>query len=146
MQALYWYNVTPKDDATASTAPANAIYNYHVGVKGIDAAPSLEHIDSGPYNVVDTVWVKTPHGRCSMQFRKVMVTGIYSPRSVLINGIPQYIRDLHSQHTSVTSEDDGSDSSSESDLSMPLLYGTEPGDSSTEQSWTMMMPRTRETH
>ena len=36
MEALYWYNVTPKDDAMASIAPANAIYNYHVWVKGID--------------------------------------------------------------------------------------------------------------
>ena len=52
--------------------------------------------------------------------------------SVLINGIPRYIRDLHPRHRSVTLEDDGSYSSSESDLSTPLLYGTEPGDSSTE--------------
>ena len=27
MEAVYWYNVTPKDDASASTAPANIIYS-----------------------------------------------------------------------------------------------------------------------
>ena len=48
MEVLYWYNVTPKDDATASTAPANAIYNYRVRVKGIDTAPPLGHVDSRP--------------------------------------------------------------------------------------------------
>ena len=42
------------------------------------------------------------------------------------------ISDLRPQHRLVTSEDDGISSSSESDLSTPLLYGTEPGDSSTE--------------
>ena len=67
---------------------------------------------------------KDPHGWCSIQFKKRMVTGIYSSHSVLINGIPQ--------HRSVTSEDGGSNGSSESDSSTPLLYGTEPSDSSTE--------------
>ena len=127
MEALYWYN-----DATASTAPANAIYNYRVGVKGIDTIPPLGHVNSGPYNVGDAFLVKTPHGRCLTQFKKGMVTGIYSPISVLINGIPRHIRDLRQLYRSVTSEDDGSNSSSESDSITPLLYGTEPGDSSTE--------------
>ena len=62
MEALYWYNVTPKDDATALTAPANAIHNYCVWVKGIDTAPPLGHVDSGPFNVGDAVWVKSLHG------------------------------------------------------------------------------------
>ena len=149
MEALYWYNVTPKDDAMASTAPANAIYNYRIRVKDIDTAPPLEHVDSGPYNAVDAVWVKTPHSLCLTQFEKGMVTGIYSPHSVLINGIPRQIRDLRPRHRSVTLEDDGGNSSPESDSSTPLLYGTESSDSSAElekQSRTMMKPRTREAH
>ena len=133
---------------TALTTPANAIYNYRIWVKGIDTALLLGHIDSGPFNVGDAVWVKSLHGWCSTQFKKRMVTGIYSQHSVLINGIPLHIRDLRPQHRSVASEDDGSNSSSESDLSMPLLNGTEPGDSFTEleEAETMMMLRTREAH
>ena len=122
IEALYWYNVMPKDDAMALTALANAIYNYCVRVKSIGTAPLLEHVDSGPNHVGDAVWVKTPHGRCSTQFKKGMVMGIYSPHSVLINGIPWHIRDLRPWHRSVTSEDNGSNGSSESDLST-LLYG-----------------------
>ena len=57
-----------KDDATALTAPANAIYNYRVWVKCIDTAPPLGHVDSGPFNVVNAVWVKSLHGWCSTQF------------------------------------------------------------------------------
>ena len=132
MEALYWYNVTPKDDAMASTAPANAIYNYHIRVKGIDTVPLLGHVDSGPFNVGDAVWVKSPHGRCSTQFKKGMMTVIFSAHSVLINGILWHIRDLRPRHRSVTSEDDSSNSSFESDSNTPLLYGTEPDDSSTE--------------
>ena len=124
--------MTPKDDTTASTVPANAIYNYLARVKGIDTAPPLGHVDSGPFNVGDAVWVKSPHCRCLTQFKKGMVTGIYSPHSVLINGIPRHIRDLRPRHRTVALEDDGSNSSSESDSSTPLLYGTQPDDSSTE--------------
>ena len=80
----------------------------------------------------DAVWVTSPYGRCSTHFKKGMVMGIYSPHSLLINGILQHIRDLCPQHRSVASEDDGSNSSSESDSSTLLLYSTEPGDSSTE--------------
>ena len=58
--------------------------------------------------------------------------GIYSPHSVLINGIPRHIRDLHPRHRSVTSEADDGNGSSKSDSGTPSLYGTEPGDSSTE--------------
>ena len=132
MEVLYWYNVMPKDDTMASIAPANTIYNYRVWVKGIDTAPPLGHIDSGPFNVGDAFWVKSPHGWCLTQFIKGMVMGIYSPHSVLINGIPRHIRDLCPRHRSVASEDDSSNNSSERDLGTPLLYGTEPGDSSTE--------------
>ena len=67
-----------------------------------------------------------------------MVTGIYSPHSVLINGIPRHIRNLCPQHRSVALEDNGSNSSSKSDSSTPLLYGTESDDSSTELEETEM--------
>ena len=31
-EAVYWYNVAPKDDVDSSTAPANKLYNYEVRV------------------------------------------------------------------------------------------------------------------
>jgi len=34
--AVYLHNVTPYDDKSAETAPANAIYAYEVRVRGID--------------------------------------------------------------------------------------------------------------
>lgn len=30
MEAVYWYNVTPKDNVSLLTAPANLIHRYHV--------------------------------------------------------------------------------------------------------------------
>ena len=41
-EAVYWYNVTPKDDVSSSTAPATALHRYHVRVKGIETNPLPE--------------------------------------------------------------------------------------------------------
>ena len=35
-EAVYWYNVAPKDDVDTATAPANRLYNYEMRVLGID--------------------------------------------------------------------------------------------------------------
>ena len=37
-EAVYWYNITPRDDISPSTTPANRIYRYEVGVKGANHA------------------------------------------------------------------------------------------------------------
>ena len=94
MEAVYWYNVTPKDDTTISTAPANAIHTYTARIKGIDVASLPE--DTGPsnYKVGDIVWVKIPHGRCTTQFGKGRITKVYSPHSVLVDGTPRHIKDV----------------------------------------------------
>ena len=76
MEAVYWYNVTPKDDASASTAPANIIYSYTARIRGVDV--TLPPEDAGPssYQVGDSVWVKIHQGRCTTQFGKGTITGV----------------------------------------------------------------------
>ena len=39
------------------------------------------------------VCVKTPHDGCSKQFKKGMVTRVYSPHSILVNVVLRHIRD-----------------------------------------------------
>ena len=92
MEAVYWYNVTPKDDASASTAPANIIYSYTARIRGVDV--TLPPEDAGPsgYEVGDSVWVKIPHGRYTTQFGKGTITRVYSPHSVLVDGTPRHVK------------------------------------------------------
>ena len=95
MKAVYWNNITLKDVTTALTAPANSIHMYQAYIKGINVAPPHEYTDPGINKLRDVVWIKTPHGWCSTQFKKRKVTGSDSPHSILINGGPCYISDLH---------------------------------------------------
>ena len=42
-EAVYWYNVTPKDVVSSATAPANMVYRYRIQLKGINGTPALTH-------------------------------------------------------------------------------------------------------
>ena len=35
LEAVYWHNVTPKDDVLPCTMPADALHRYHVRIKGV---------------------------------------------------------------------------------------------------------------
>ena len=39
-EAVYWYNVAPKDDTSSLTAPANRIYRYEVRIRNINPVPT----------------------------------------------------------------------------------------------------------
>ena len=153
MEAVYWYNVTLKDDASASTAPANLIYSYTVRIKGIDAMLPPE--DAGPisYKVGDRIWVKIPHGRCTTQFGKGTITGVYSPHSVLVDRTPRHVKDVRplrgadNTNYSVTSSEDEAPmlyllredlAASESDHSNCGQHG--PGDTSEDEDIAESVP------
>ena len=52
--------------------------------------------DAGPssYKIGDSVWVKIPHGRCTTQFGKGTITGVYCPHSVLVDGTTHHVKDV----------------------------------------------------
>ena len=120
IEAVYWYNVTPKDDASASTTPANVIYSYPARIKGIDVILPPEDAGPSSYKIGDSVWVKIPHRRCTTQFGKGTITGVYSAHSVLVDGTPRHVKDVRplrgvdTTYCSVTSSEDEA----------PMLYLT----------------------
>lgn len=109
MEAVYWYNVTPKDNVSPLTAPANLIHRYHVRLKGIVAHPPDRPKQQSGYNVGDRVWMKTPIGRCTSPYTRGYVTGVISPQNILVDGMPRHVRDLRPLMGSSASES-GSDS------------------------------------
>ena len=88
----------PKDDETASTAPANLTYTYKIRLKGIDTALLQDNTISSPYIVGDAIWLKSLYGRCTMQFDRGTVTRINSPHSVCVDGIPCHVKDVRLVH------------------------------------------------
>ncbi|KFD66916.1 hypothetical protein M514_20782 [Trichuris suis] len=82
-------NVTPRDDSSAATALANALYRYQVWVRGVDPVETDAVIAKGPYVPGDPVWVKPPAGRCDTPYEKGTVTKVISDQAVEIDGMPR---------------------------------------------------------
>ena len=113
-EAVCWYNVTPKDNESPQTAPANRVHRYEVRVKGFDTPMTSLDPKHGFYQIGDRVWVKAPHSRCTTKFNKGRVTGMIHPQSLLVDRIPYHVKDLR-QCFSFTASEKDSDNTSESD-------------------------------
>ena len=81
MEAVYWYNATPKDNVSPLTAPINLIHRYRVRLKDV-VAPPLDKPEQQQikYDVGERVWMKTPNGRCTSPYARGRVTGVISTR------------------------------------------------------------------
>ena len=97
---------------------ANIIYSYTARIRGVDV--TLPPEDAGPssYKVGDSVWVKIPHGRCTTQFGKGAIMGVYSPHLVLVDGTPRHVKDVRP----VRGADTTYCCSASSEDEVPMLY------------------------
>ena len=126
--------------------PANMIYSYTARIKDIDVMLPPEYAGPSSYKVEDSICVKIPHRRCTAQFRKGTITGVYSPHSVLVYRTPHHIKDVHplrgadATNCSITSFEDKAPmlylpwedpAASESDHSDRGQHG--PGDTSEDE-------------
>ena len=100
-EAMYWYNATPKDNETPSSAPANGIYQYKQHVKSIQPKPSPPKVRSNAYQVGEPVWVKPPDCRCTTRLCKGQVDGVIS----LVNGTIHHVKYLRRCNESAVTED-----------------------------------------
>ncbi|CAM1154283.1 Uncharacterised protein at_DN2337 [Pycnogonum litorale] len=97
-EAIYWYNVSPKNDKTSSTAPANQLYSYKVRIRQIDVAPSdrTTVARNNPYEIGDKVCVRPPINSCEKRYRIGTVTKVVSDQAVEVDNVPRHLRHLRS--------------------------------------------------
>ena len=106
-EAVYWYNVAPKDGVDPLTVPANKLYSYDLRVRVVDNMPS-EDLSRGknPYQISDTVWVKPPGTRCNTRFTRGIMSKVTSDVAVEVDGMPRHIRDLRYRMGTLSDDDD----------------------------------------
>ena len=111
LEAVYRHNVTPKDDISPCTAPADALHRYHIQIKSVEDNPLPEpEVTKGMYEKGDVVWVKNPRGKCMKKYSTGRVTEVISPQSVKIDGVSRHIKDLRPVIQMQLSSSDESDS------------------------------------
>ncbi|KFD62540.1 hypothetical protein M514_09025 [Trichuris suis] len=93
-EAVYRYNLMPRDDRSSATAPANPAYRYTVTDRNEATISSGDQNTHGLYMVGDAVWVKSRDGRCDTRYDSGVVTRLVSDQAVEINGVPRHVRDI----------------------------------------------------
>ena len=92
-EAVYVYNITPKDDVDPKTAPINGWAGYEARTKGV------EEVEEGPkpacrYQVGDSVWARPDEAKCDDPYVAGEVTNVISDLTVEVDGMPRHIRHL----------------------------------------------------
>lgn len=78
-------------------------------IKGVDTISSSDYeVVHWPYNIGDHIWVKSPTSRCITSSRNECIMGEISKYSVLVDGTPYHIKDLHFDFRSTSLMNNGS--------------------------------------
>ena len=95
MEAVYWHNITSKDDVSPYTALADVLHRYHVQIKGVEVnlLPEPE-VTRGKYEKGGVVWVKNPRGKCTTKYSTGRVTEVISLKSMKIDGVSRHVKGL----------------------------------------------------
>ena len=94
IDAVYWYNISPRYGQKAESVPQRSVTTYQWRLLGQEVKESEEK--QARVNIGDEVWVKPGHARCTTQWRKGRVTGINSENNVEVEGVPRHILDIRS--------------------------------------------------
>uniref|UniRef100_A0A5S6QCD8 RNase H domain-containing protein n=1 Tax=Trichuris muris TaxID=70415 RepID=A0A5S6QCD8_TRIMR len=129
-EAVYLYNVMPRDNRSASTAPANAVYRYAIRVRGIDLANDDVRVPDCRYATGDHVWIKPPATRCDTQFDRGTITKILSDQAVEVDGVPRHVRDVRKQASS--DEVQGNPSGEDNGNELVVYFPAQPVDDEAE--------------
>lgn len=92
MEAVFWYNMSPKTGQREATVPHRAIFTYkwrHPYHKAADIEDEEATIKVG-----EEVWVKPPNAKCTSRWGRGVVTGTQSKNNVMVDGVPRHILDL----------------------------------------------------
>lgn len=106
MEAVFWYNMSPKSGQDETTVPQRAVFKYEwrhpsmvpKSVGGEEGGASVQ--------IGDEVWVKPPNAKCTSQWGKGTVTDVHSQNNVSVDGMPRHILDIRRVVDSST-EDEG---------------------------------------
>ena len=131
LEAVYWRNVTLKDDVSPCTAPADALHGYHVWIKGVEDNPLPEPVVTcRKYEKGYVVWVKNPCGKCT-KYSTGRVTEVISLQSVKIDGVPRHVKDLWPV---IWTQLSSSDESNSEDSECLIYLNSNPLDSDSDAS------------
>ncbi|KAK4306919.1 hypothetical protein Pmani_010323 [Petrolisthes manimaculis] len=123
---MYLYNITPLDDWSSNSTPANMLYRYSVRVKDEDMSRRNKAGGANnPYQTGEEVWVKQPGTRCDQRYKQGIVTGVVSDQVTEIDDVPRHIRDIRHRIPPQRTQDIRSNSSDASDEEILMTFSAQ---------------------
>ena len=114
IEAVYWYNVAPKDTQKEETVPQKSVCSYNWRIKGYNNDKEEEEPQC-EVKVGDEVWVKPGNARCTTKWREGIVTGVNSDNNVDIDGMARHILDIRRRNNGEEDETEEEQNGSNSD-------------------------------
>ena len=93
MEAVYWYNIVPRDGQREESIPQRSVYAYDWR-RGEQESEEEAVEPESSVEVGDEVWVKPGNVRCTSQWGRGRITGLTSANNVDVDGMPRHILDV----------------------------------------------------
>ena len=127
-EAVHLYNITPRDGATATEAPANAVYRHRVRDRVCSSPEQPAEVSipsndgSQKYSLGDAVWIRKRGERCTSVSQPGIVTRVNSPQVVEVDGMPRHVRDVRHRDLATLEDSESTHSDSDEAKDDPPLY------------------------
>ena len=94
VQAVYWYNISPRNGQDSKSVPQSGVFRYQW--RQPQELRACEEEENTPSNIKigDEVWVKPPDVKCTSTWSRGKVTAINSANNVEVDGMPRHVLDL----------------------------------------------------
>lgn len=104
MEAVFWYNISPRSGQDERTVPQRAAFQYEW--RHPSAVPTAIGGEEGPASIRigDEIWVKPPNAKCTSQWGRGTVTEVHSRNNLSVDGMPRHILDVRRVVESSTDE------------------------------------------
>ena len=100
IEAVYWYNMTPKDGQREESVPHKSVHSYEWRMESYHEREEIEEEEPQcELTVGDAVWVKPGNARCTTRWKEGTITNVNSPNNVDVDGMARHILDVRPRMT-----------------------------------------------
>ena len=105
MEAVFWYNMSPRAGQAENSVPQRAVFRYEWRHPTVQ--PELKDNDKETtVEVGEEVWVKPANARCTALWQEWVVTAINSRNNISVDGMPRHILDVRRVVSVIEDSDD----------------------------------------
>ena len=118
IEAVFWYNISPRTNQDEGSVPQSAIYKYEW------RSPLVERMsctteEGASLRIGQEVWVKPADARCTTQWKKGRVTNVHSRNNIEVDGMPRHVLDIRPVFEPSQTDDESEQDATQQEIEQP---------------------------